>query len=68
MVRVLSDADVGAVLELSDLLPVIQRAFERQGQGAVQRPGPWKTTRGTMGGSRRAGEFSRSQLSHRHTM
>lgn len=38
MVRVLSDADVAAVLDLSDLLPVVQRAFESQGRGAVERP------------------------------
>ena len=38
MVRVLSDADVAAVLELSELLPVVQRAFESQGRGAVERP------------------------------
>mgnify|MGYP000053042386 CR=1 FL=1 len=36
--RVCSDDDVAAVLDLADLLPVVADAFERQGRGAVERP------------------------------
>ncbi|MFB6118425.1 ornithine cyclodeaminase family protein [Halosegnis sp.] len=35
---VCSDADVSDLLDLSELLPVIADAFERQGRGAVERP------------------------------
>ncbi|WP_254543515.1 ornithine cyclodeaminase family protein [Halomarina pelagica] len=38
MVRVLSDDDVSAVLDLGDLLPVVADAFRKQGEGAVERP------------------------------
>ena len=37
-VRVLSDGDVAAVLDLADLLPVVADALVRQGRGAVERP------------------------------
>jgi alanine dehydrogenase len=36
--RVLSDADVAAVLDLDALLPVVEEAFAAQGRGAVERP------------------------------
>ena len=36
--RVLTDADVSRVLSLSDLLPVVERAFVKQGRGEVERP------------------------------
>jgi len=36
--RVLSDADVAALLSLADLLPVVEAAFVRQGRGEVERP------------------------------
>ena len=38
MVRILSDADVSAVLELEELLPVVETAFEKQYRGEVERP------------------------------
>ncbi|MEF8831375.1 MAG: hypothetical protein V5A23_07560, partial [Halobacteriales archaeon] len=38
MVRVLSDADVAAVLEVGSLLPVVAEAFRTQGRGEVERP------------------------------
>ena len=38
MVRVLSDADVAAVLDLRELLDVVERAFVKQGRGEVERP------------------------------
>ena len=38
MVRVLSDDDVAAVLDLEALLPVVADAFEKQRAGAVERP------------------------------
>ncbi|GGL60803.1 ornithine cyclodeaminase family protein [Halocalculus aciditolerans] len=38
MVRVLSDADVAAVLSLSDLLPVVEDAVRAQDAGRVERP------------------------------
>jgi alanine dehydrogenase len=38
MVRVLSDADVEAVLDLGSLLSVVEEAFLAQGRGAVERP------------------------------
>lgn len=38
MVRVLSDDDVAAVLDLEALLPVVADAFEQQRAGAVERP------------------------------
>lgn len=38
MVRILSDEDVAAVLDLGDLLPVVEEAFLAQGRGAVERP------------------------------
>lgn len=38
MVRILSDEDVGRVLSLGDLLPVVESAFEKQGVGRVERP------------------------------
>ncbi len=38
MVRVLSDADVADLLDLSDLLGVVEDAFLRQGRGEVERP------------------------------
>jgi alanine dehydrogenase len=38
MIRVLSGEDVGAVLDLSALLPVVEDAFVKQGRGAVERP------------------------------
>ncbi|WP_224333477.1 ornithine cyclodeaminase family protein [Haloprofundus halobius] len=37
-VRVLSDDDVSRLLSLSDLLPVIEAAFVKQGRGEVERP------------------------------
>lgn len=36
--RVLSDDDVAAVLELPDLLPVVEQAFIKQGRDEVERP------------------------------
>lgn len=36
--RVLSDEDVEAVLDLEDLLPVVEEAFLRQGRGEAVRP------------------------------
>ena len=38
MVRVLSDADVAAVLDLSTLLDVVAEAFRKQAAGEVERP------------------------------
>ncbi|SEH11269.1 alanine dehydrogenase [Natronorubrum sediminis] len=38
MVRVLSDADVSSVLDLEALLPVVAEAFEKQREGAIERP------------------------------
>lgn len=38
MVRVLSDADVAAILDFDDLLAVVEEAFRKQGRGAVERP------------------------------
>lgn len=38
MVRVLSEADVDAVLDLGALLDVVEGAFLAQGEGAVERP------------------------------
>lgn len=38
MVRVLSDADVAAVLDVDEVLAVVGEAFRRQGAGAVERP------------------------------
>lgn len=38
MVRILSDADVAAVLDLQELLPVVETAFVRQGRNEVERP------------------------------
>lgn len=38
MVRLLSDDDVAAVLDLESLLPVVEAAFVKQGRGAVERP------------------------------
>lgn len=38
MVRVLSDEAVGSLLELSSVLPVVERAFVKQGRGEVERP------------------------------
>ena len=38
MVRVLSDADVAAVLDLSALLEVVAEAFRKQAAGEVERP------------------------------
>jgi alanine dehydrogenase len=38
MLRVLSDDDVGALLDLGELLPVLESAFLMQGRGAVERP------------------------------
>ena len=38
MVRILSDADVAAVLDLAELLPVVETAFVRQGRDEVERP------------------------------
>ena len=37
-VRVLSDTDVAAVLDLDDLLPVVEEAFVKQDRGEVERP------------------------------
>ncbi|AUV83748.1 ornithine cyclodeaminase [Salinigranum rubrum] len=36
--RVLSDSDLTQVLSLSDLLPVVEEAFVKQGRGEVERP------------------------------
>ncbi|MFC6614655.1 ornithine cyclodeaminase family protein [Halopenitus salinus] len=36
--RVLSDSDVESVLDLTELLAVVEEAFERQGRGEVERP------------------------------
>ena len=36
--RVLSDDDVAAVLDLGALLPVVEAAFRKQGRGEVERP------------------------------
>ena len=36
--RVLTDEDVAGVLSLSALLPVVERAFVKQGRGEVERP------------------------------
>ena len=36
--RVCSDSDVAALLELEELLPVVADAFRRQGRGEVERP------------------------------
>ena len=36
--RVLTDSDVNAVLSLTDLLPVVEEAFVKQGRGEVERP------------------------------
>lgn len=38
MVRILSDGDIAALLDLEALLPVIEAAFVKQGRGAVERP------------------------------
>ncbi|WP_267644213.1 ornithine cyclodeaminase family protein [Haloarchaeobius amylolyticus] len=38
MVRILSDADVDALLDLGDLLDVVETAFRKQAAGAVERP------------------------------
>lgn len=38
MVRVCSDADVAAVLDLPDLIAVVAEAFRKQAAGAVERP------------------------------
>lgn len=38
MVRILSDTDIAALLDLEDLLPVVETAFVKQGEGAVERP------------------------------
>lgn len=38
MVRILDASDVRALVDLGELLTVIERAFERQGEGAVERP------------------------------
>lgn len=38
MVRILSDSDVAALLDLEALLPVIEGAFLKQGRGDVERP------------------------------
>jgi alanine dehydrogenase len=38
MVRILSDADVGSLLDLGSLLDVIEDAFRKQRDGAVERP------------------------------
>lgn len=36
--RVLSDDDVASLLDLSELLPEVERAFRKQGRGEVERP------------------------------
>ena len=36
--RILSDDDVGALLSLDSLLPVVESAFVKQGRGEVERP------------------------------
>ncbi|MDL5360917.1 ornithine cyclodeaminase family protein [Halalkalicoccus sp. NIPERK01] len=38
MVRILSDGDVVALLDLADLLGVVEEAFVKQGRGEVERP------------------------------
>lgn len=38
MVRIVTDDDIASVLSLSELLPVIETAFIKQGQGQVERP------------------------------
>ncbi|WP_255169819.1 ornithine cyclodeaminase family protein [Natrononativus amylolyticus] len=38
MVRILSEDDVASVLDLEELLSVVAEAFEKQGEGAVERP------------------------------
>lgn len=38
MVRILTDEEIGAVLSLPELLPVIERAFIKQGRGDVECP------------------------------
>lgn len=38
MLRVLSDPDVAAVLDLHELLSVVEHAFVKQGRGEVERP------------------------------
>lgn len=38
MVRILSESDVAALLDLGELLPVIEDAFLAQGRGEVERP------------------------------
>ncbi|WP_122088479.1 ornithine cyclodeaminase family protein [Halalkalicoccus subterraneus] len=38
MVRVLSDSDVAALLDLEDLLGVVEGAFRKQGRNEVERP------------------------------
>ncbi|MFB6298853.1 MAG: ornithine cyclodeaminase family protein [Halobacteriales archaeon] len=38
MVRILSDGDIASVLDLPSLLDVVEDAFRKQGQGAVERP------------------------------
>ncbi|KYH25324.1 alanine dehydrogenase [Halalkalicoccus paucihalophilus] len=38
MIRLLSDTDVAALLDLEELLPVIEKAFLAQGRGEVERP------------------------------
>ena len=36
--QVLSDRDVAATLSLADVVPAVERAFRKQGRGAVERP------------------------------
>ncbi|WP_049972130.1 ornithine cyclodeaminase family protein [Haladaptatus cibarius] len=38
MVRILSDSDVGSVLDVESLLPIVRDAFIKQGRGEVERP------------------------------
>jgi len=38
MVRILADTDIRALLSLEGLLPIIETAFVKQGEGAVERP------------------------------
>ncbi|SFL12048.1 alanine dehydrogenase [Halogranum rubrum] len=38
MLRLLSDDDISALLDLESLLPVVESAFVEQGRGAVERP------------------------------
>ncbi|SIR80809.1 alanine dehydrogenase [Haladaptatus litoreus] len=38
MVRILSDNDVAAVLDVESLLPIVRDAFIKQGRGEVERP------------------------------